>query len=169
MSELTIRIKKNPDGSATLSCTRADGSVTWQRAHGQQGRFFPLHDLTHYTVESVLGFGSGFFGLVAAGWDIQETGGQGARGPLPPEAITVEHIVGSLDAERAGGTTWTAAEFNAQAALFAATHGLAEPRMLMDTELERLRAVREELLARWRALPPGETLELSFTNERESP
>jgi len=167
MSDLVIRIKKNADGSAVLSCARADGTITWQRAQGQQGRFFPLHDLTHYTVETVLGFSSGFFGLVAAGWDIQDTGGKGVRGPLPREAITVEHIVGSLDAERAGGSTWTAAEFNAQAARFAATHGLAEPRMVTDAELERLREVRQELFARWRALPPGEVLELPF--DRHAP
>ena len=51
MASLTIRIKKNTDGSAALSCTRADGSVTWQRQVGAQGRFFPLHDLTHSAVE----------------------------------------------------------------------------------------------------------------------
>src|SRR2546430_9090725 len=55
MNDLLIRIKKKSDGSAALSCLRADGSVTWQRQNGQQGRFFPLHDLTHYAVETVLG------------------------------------------------------------------------------------------------------------------
>jgi len=28
---ITIRIKKNPDGRTSLSCTRADGTTTWQR------------------------------------------------------------------------------------------------------------------------------------------
>jgi len=67
MNELLIRIKKKGDGSAALSCLRADGSVTWQRQNGQQGRFFPLHDLTHYAVETVLGHTRGFYGLVAKG------------------------------------------------------------------------------------------------------
>src|SRR5205085_4529315 len=51
MPDLIIRIKKKTDGAAALSCTRADGSVTWQRQDGQLGRFFPLHDLTHFAVE----------------------------------------------------------------------------------------------------------------------
>src|SRR5215207_7563384 len=66
---LTIRIKKNADGTAALTCTRADGSVTWQRQQGTQGMFFPRHDLTHFAVETVLGHRRGFYGLVADGWD----------------------------------------------------------------------------------------------------
>lgn len=65
---LRISIKKKPDGSAALSLRRADGSVTWQRQEGIQGRCFPLHDLTHYAVETVLGLDQAFFGLVASGW-----------------------------------------------------------------------------------------------------
>jgi hypothetical protein len=29
---LTIRMKKNPDGETSLTCTRGDGTVTWQPA-----------------------------------------------------------------------------------------------------------------------------------------
>jgi len=53
---MLIRIKKKTDGAAALSCVRPDGTVTWQRQDGLQGRFFPLHDLTHYAVETVLDF-----------------------------------------------------------------------------------------------------------------
>ena len=48
--------RRKTNGAAALSCERADGSVTWQRQEGQLGRFFPLHDLTHFAVETVLGF-----------------------------------------------------------------------------------------------------------------
>ena len=61
MPDLIIRIKKKTDGEAALTCERADGSVTWQRQEGQLGRFFPLHDLTHFAVESVLGFDARVF------------------------------------------------------------------------------------------------------------
>jgi len=47
MPDLVIQIKKKTDGFATLSCRRADGSVTWQRQDGRHARFFPFHDLTH--------------------------------------------------------------------------------------------------------------------------
>ena len=39
MSELTVLLKKKADGSAALSCRRADGSVTWQRQEGDQSYF----------------------------------------------------------------------------------------------------------------------------------
>ena len=110
MSDLLIRIKKKNDGSAALSCLRADGSVTWQRQNGLQGRFFPLHDLTHYAVETVLGHTRGFYGLVAEGWDLTDFGNPWRRGPLPPEALVSEFIVGFLDRERGAGVEWSAAE-----------------------------------------------------------
>src|SRR5207244_10961202 len=111
MNELLIRIKKKSDGSAALSCLRADGSVTWQRQNGQQGRFFPLHDLTHYAVETVLGYAPGFYGLVAEGWDLSDFGNPCPRGPLPPQALVPEFIVGFLYQERGGGVVGVAAVF----------------------------------------------------------
>lgn len=74
MPDLVVRIKKKTDGSAALSCVRADGTTTWQRQEGQLGRFFPLHDLTHLAVETVLGFRRAFFGLLAEGWDMSDFG-----------------------------------------------------------------------------------------------
>ena len=65
MAELLIQLTKRPDGGAVLRCVRGDGTVTWQRHEGAHGRFFPLHDLTHYAVETTLGFRSGFYGLIA--------------------------------------------------------------------------------------------------------
>ena len=80
MPDLFIRIKKKSDGSAALSCLRSDGSVTWQRQDGALGRFFPLHDLTHYAVESELGHSRGFYGLVAGGWNLTDFGKPWPRG-----------------------------------------------------------------------------------------
>lgn len=54
MPEL-IRMTKQADGGAVLHCVRADGSVTWRRHEGRQAAFFPLHDLSHYPVETGLG------------------------------------------------------------------------------------------------------------------
>jgi hypothetical protein len=79
MPALAIQIEKRADGRATLRCTRGDGSVTWQVQRARHAAFFPLHDLTHYAVETVLGFRRGFFGLIADGWDIDDTTGKGRR------------------------------------------------------------------------------------------
>jgi len=166
MNELLIRIKKKGDGSAALSCLRADGSVTWQRQNGQQGRFFPLHDLTHYAVETVLGHTRGFYGLVAKGWDLTDFGNPWPRGPLPAEALVSEFIVGVLDRERGAGVEWSAADLGAAAATYFAQHKLDTPCVVTDDDLRNVRDKRRELFAQWATLPAGETLELPFTGTR---
>src|SRR6185369_5353749 len=88
---------------------------------------------------------------VAEGWDIEDTGGKGARGPLPAEAIEVERIVGLFDSERGSGTLWTLEEFNEFA-----------PRALSSEEILKVRALRAKLFQEWHATPRGQSLELKF-------
>lgn len=164
--ELLIRIKKKPDGSAALSGTRADGSVTWQRQDGKIGQVFPLHDLTHYAVETTLGFRSAFYGLLADGWNISDFGTPEMKPRLTAEALLAETIVGCFDLERMTGTQSTLDEINARVAEYAAENGL-EPRPLTDEDVTRVRTMRSELFARWRALEPGEALELPFSRPPE--
>jgi hypothetical protein len=159
---LIIEFAKQKDGSAVLRCTRADGSVTWQKQEGKHAAFFPLHDLTHYAVETELGFRRGFFGLIVEGWDIAETTGTTPRGALPPETLEVEYFVSAFSAERASGDATTAAEFNQLAATFAEAKGMPQPRQLSDQELLRVRSRFDELAAKWRALPTDAAIQLSF-------
>ncbi|MEY2482602.1 MAG: hypothetical protein QOK24_1130 [Verrucomicrobiota bacterium] len=159
---MLLQFTKQMDGGALLGCVRADSSKTWQKQRGDRAAFFPLHDLTHYAVETELGFAHGFYGLIAAGWDIEDTTGKGTRGSLPNEALEVEYMVGALGAERAGDAISTAEEFNQLAATFAHARGMPEPRALTDEELARVRARIDELFLRWRTLQPGATLELVF-------
>lgn len=161
-SALVIAIQKKTDGSASLACRRADGSVTWQRQAGAQGRFFPRHDLTHYAVETVLAMDQAFYGLVASGWEFSDFGHPWPRGPMPAAAIAAELIVGYLDAERAAGVTWSAEEFNAKAAAYHDAHGGAPGFALREADLDLIRQTRAALFARWDALPGGATLELPF-------
>lgn len=158
---LQVEIVKRADGGAVLRCTRADGSVTWQRIGGAQAGFFPRHDLTHVAVETVLGTTESFLRLIAAGWTVEETTGMGTRGPLPPEALLVERLVGMLDVERGTSSHWRAAEFAEQIAA-------AEPRLegltmrLTDHALDAIRARRAELFAQWDAVPLGEALRITL-------
>jgi len=147
---LQIDIAKHPDGSTALRCTRADGSVTWQK-QTKHAAHFVLHDLTHYAVETALGYRRGFFGLISEGWDAEDTTGKGEPGRLPMEAIEVEQIVGLFDTERGSGTLWTADEFNAFA-----------PRGLTQEQILNVRALRGKLFEQWFALEPGQKLELQF-------
>jgi hypothetical protein len=148
MPELILQFTKRKDSGALLRCVRADGSATWHRQDDNRAAFFPLHDLTDYAVETELSFGCGFYGLIASGWDIADTTGQGALGRLPDEAIEVEYIVGSLGAERAGDSACTTKEFNDLAAAFAKTRGRPEPRPLTDAELARVRSRIDKLSTR---------------------
>jgi len=169
MPDVLIRIKKKTDGSSALSCVRGDGSTTWQRQHGAQGRFFPLHDLTHYAVESVLGFHSAFFGLLASGWDISDFEKSEMRTRMPGEATLAELIVGFFDLERATGERPVEADFNWKVQTYHEDHGLPTPAFkISDEQIARIRSLRADLFARWAAVPPGDAMELSFTSEAES-
>ena len=158
---LLIRLTKKQDGGGVLRCVRADGSATWQAQKNRHAGFFALHDLTHFAVESALGYRRGFYGLIAEGWDVEDTTGKGVRGPLPEEAGEVEHLVGLFDRERSGGVIWTAEEFN-EFAWGQASSPHPEPRRLTEADLSRVRALRGKLFSEWSALAPGGTIELSF-------
>lgn len=96
--------------------------------------FFPPHDLTHYAVESVLDYDCGFYGLVADGWDLADFGAPWPRGKLP----------GDLD---------PAAQNSPD---------LPVPRPVNESELSAIRQLQDRLHAQWRALPPGEAMEVEF-------
>jgi hypothetical protein len=149
---MKVEIVKRADGGGVLRCTRADGSVTWQKQekHGAQ---FALHDLTHFAVETTLDYRRGFFGLIAEGWDIEDTTGKGKRGALPDETTEAERIVGLFDMERLAGAIFTAEEMNgvSQAA-----------RRLADEEILAVRKRRGELFRQWSAIPVGGTLQLLY-------
>jgi hypothetical protein len=162
MPALSIKITKRTDGSTVLKCVRADGTETWQKQQGLHAAFFARHDLTHFVVETELGVRTAFFGLIADGWTIEQTGQRGVGTKVHPDAIFVENVVGTLDSERASGSRWTADEFNENTARFAANGGRPVPRKVTDDELARIRQRRAELFSAWAALPAGETLELTF-------
>ncbi len=163
MAGLTIRIKKNTDGTAALSCTRADGTVTWQRQQGAQGLFFPRHDLTHFAVETVLEYRSAFYGLIATGWNISDFGPPWPRGRITEEAGVAELIVSFLDAERASQARWSAEDFNDKTAIYYREHEIpTTPPTLSDDDLARIRQRRAELFTEWEAVSPGSAIELRF-------
>jgi hypothetical protein len=159
MPGLIVRIKKKTDGAAALSCERADGSVTWQRQDGQLGRFFPMHDLTHFAVESVLGLHEAFYGMIASGKDIADTG----KKPVPEQAHLSEVIVGFFDLERRTGDLAGAGELNARIETYFGDKKLPVPAFRMtDEQVAAIRRRRAELFEQWQTVPPGETLELRF-------
>lgn len=126
---------------------------------------FPPHDLTHFAVETTLGYRRGFYGLVADGWNVEDFVAPWPRGPIPAEALEGELIVGCFDAERRSGARWAAADFNAHAVTFIAAsrtpHSFRVPDFT-DDMIARVRAARDALFARWWALGPGGDLVIEF-------
>lgn len=159
---MNVQMTKRPDGDVVLRCVRRDGSATWQR-HEKHAHFFSFHDLTHFAVETTLGFSNGFYGLIAAGWDITDTTGKGARGKLPPEAILVEHVVGLLHSERAGGAAPLSADgFNTEIGKML---GTGHEFLVTDTQLSKVRNRMQELHRLWAEVPAGATFELTFDSD----
>jgi hypothetical protein len=164
---IVIRIKKGTDGRNALTCTRADGTTTWQRQQGGQAAFFPKHDLTHYAVETALGLRRGFYGLVAAGWEFSDFGSPWPRGKLPPEANISEMIVGFFDLERSTGEPGSARDLNQMLAEYCAENGLPPKRQLTEEDVARVRATRAKLFEQWDAVEPGGALEVVFDIEAQ--
>ena len=154
MASLTIELKKTKDGRPSLACVRADGTRTWARVHP----FFPTHDLTHCAVESVLGFDEAFFGLIAAGWEIDQFTLPGAARSMPPQAMCTENIVGHLER----GVAIDAAEMNVALAASTLAQGGVTCAAVSDEQLAAIRALRSSLVDRWFELPEGETLSVPF-------
>jgi hypothetical protein len=156
--DLLIHIKKGRDGPDVLTCVRPDGSATWQRVHAA----FPIHDLTHYAVETTLGLRNGFLGLVAQGWDIEDFGTPWPRGPLPAEAGWVECVVGVFWQEYLGREEFPLAEVNARLAAVLGSYEGVLRRELTAAEVEQIRSRLRELAERWAEVPVGGALERSF-------
>ena len=150
---MVIQIKKGKDGPDSLACVRADGSRTWSRLHS----FFPAHDLTHYAVESVLGYDKAFFGLIAGGRDLGET-----ERNLEPQALWAENIVGLFDRERLSGGLVSAAEFNQWLDQILSQQNVPRCPPVTEQQLQAIRDLRDGLHRRWGAIAAGETLAIPF-------
>ncbi|MBI2813531.1 MAG: hypothetical protein HYX71_04550 [Opitutae bacterium] len=158
---MKVKLKKHAGGEAVVTFVRTDGSAASGRIGS--GGFGAVHDLTHYAVETTLGLRQGFYGLLAQGWDIQDFEVKGAAHQLPDEAIVTECIVGQLGNAVFAGREPAVEEFNwlVRSAVDGVRPGAAVP--VIDAESLRLIwHTLEALLARWRALPPGETLGLDY-------
>ena len=154
---LRIEIKKTHDGRPSLACVRADASRTWARVHP----FLPTHDLAHYAVESVLGIDDAFFGLIAQGWAIDDFASPGVVRRLPAAAMYVERVVGYVERGMAPDAAALASALALDGTTAAEPTGAEFP-AVTEEQLAAITALRAACIAEWRALPPGETLRLTF-------
>ncbi len=170
---VSLRLKKGRDGPSTLAIIRPDGSAAVHRVPDA----FPVHDLTHYSVESVLQLQGSFLSLMGTGWEFADFGAPWPRGPLPAEAAWTEEVVGLFWQERwPNGSFRTLKELNQAVGVIAiklreagTSHGAPDPdllaRRLAEPEVEDIRRRLGALIAQWRTLEAGETLVLPFPPE----
>jgi hypothetical protein len=159
---MKLRIKKKTDGDAVVTFVRADGSTTSGRLGS--GGFGAMHDLTHYVVECSLRLPSGFLGLLAQGWNIPDFEIKGPVARLPDEAVVAECIVGQLTNAVFGGQVLSVEEFNWMVgqAVAGVRPGATAPSVSAET-LAHMQQQLDDLLSQWRALSPGQTLELEYS------
>ena len=158
MPKLKVKFTRGKDKKDVLAVTREDGSTSWQ--HQQPG--IPVHDLTHFAVESSLGLKNGFYGLLSQGWDITRLTAKDVRTLLPPEGFWTELVVGLIQTERLAPEPFSAAEFNELLMKEQNERGMKIDRILTDEELNLIRVSFLDLYSRWRQLQPGEALQLEF-------
>ncbi len=158
---LALRFKKSADGGVVVSFVRADGTSTTGRLG--QGGFGAVHDLAHYAVETTLGLRRAFLGLIAEGRDLADFEVKHANRDWPDEALLAECIVGQLTNGVFSGVEPAVEEFNwlVRSAL-AGARPEAEFAAIDEAAYRAMRVRLAELLARWQALPTGETLALEF-------
>jgi len=155
---LTVRLTRGRDAKDLLTCVRSDGSSTWTRLNP----FFPVHDLTHLAVESTLGLDRAFYGLIAEGWHISTFAEPGASRRLPPEGVWTEMAVSAIQRFDTPGGPLSVEEVNdfIDAGMLDKPVGFA--RRITERELETILATVATLRGRWRALGPGESMEIQF-------
>jgi hypothetical protein len=154
---------KRADRPDVLTCLREDGSSSWMHERPS----FVYHDLAHYAAETTFGYRYGFFGLVRSGWELSSA--DFGRDPITKQRFPwpdptgaplepVEYVVSLLQREhRSQGVTED--DFHDAMKMYV---GDSRPRI----PEERLTAARQtlcDLYARWEHVPPGGTLELTFS------
>ena len=155
--KMKIEIRKYSSKPNMLVCVREDGSTAWQ-SYGNQSNFFPYHDLTHFVVETELGFWEGFYGMISAGRSIEETGVD-----VPDGAQVAESLAGLLSTVGAQGAM-TFEEVKAVVDQQLADIGLP-PVELSEVQLSIVRTRCAELFLQWQELEDGDSLRLDFPDK----
>lgn len=155
---LSIRIAKGRNGPNVLTCTRPDGTSTWAKVQD----YFPIHDITHFVVETILCIPDAFYSLVLAGWDIESFAEKGASQRFPPQANLVEALVGRLQRDLLPDPVYTVESFNEEVESVLDGIGNTQRRPVTQEELTLMRLRLREIVGQWSALGPGESLNLTF-------
>lgn len=157
---MTITFQKKED-SATINITRSDGSTTGNKTN----HIGVIHDLCHYAVEEAMGFKKAFFGLIDAGYDIDDFEKMGHQRPpelipehLPVEAKQAEHMAGLFQLSLIDPGVLLYFRENLKMALD--VHGIPFPDDLDDSLILTIADKLRGLIEQWKDLPVDAKLTL---------
>ena len=155
---MEIKLTKNSSGDHILSCKRNDGTITWK----QVTNFFISHDICHYAVETVIPFNNAFFGMVAAGIDIEnfDLPKDQRNFQFSEEAILAEHLVNLLTIEISQGKMENLLELFS--GIYEEHVGTNLYKIVTKEKLEEIRTKFSGLMQQWRSLPENQTMTLLF-------
>ena len=111
---------------------------------------------------SKMPFNDGWEEYGASGWSFEAFAAAEERARIPPEAVWVELVVNQFLTEAPSGELYDADAFHENLSRAGEKMGLAQTRRLEADEIARVRGRIVTLVSRWRALEPGDTLELPF-------
>ena len=156
---MLIQFTKNSGKSHTIKYIRDNGTVTWMQANA----FFVRHDLSHYALEKTLGYKTAFNGMINNGMNIRDFESREKRMSMSitAEAWYAENMANLFLIEVEQGNF---EDFNLvqQKAFSTMNKKLTAPLLSLE-RIEDIRIYLRELLQQWNQLPPGQTLELSFS------
>lgn len=160
---MTIRFSKGQGKRDTLTVVRDDGTSTWSALTPG----FATHDFMHYALETTLGYKDAFLGLVGSGLAIEDFGevdpATGRKPQLPAEAIVAETTVQTLWQYWMTGDWPDAGALSDLLEIAWRQFDLPAPERITSEQLHKTREVFEGVLRQWEQVPPGRSLELTFT------
>jgi hypothetical protein len=154
---LTLRFTRISPTRHRFEYRRADGTG---EAVEMETRGLLFHDLLHYAVESEAGLRGSFYGILGriGGYEELSVAGGAALGG---EVAITERVVGAVTGALHADDLDEAA-FVAQATEFLDIYDERAPRWFTPAFVVAVRERMRQLLGRWKAIPFGETLELTF-------
>jgi hypothetical protein len=166
--KLIFELKKRADAKAQLVLVREDGTRTMGTVGPAEG-FGPVHDLTHFAIESTLALDEGFLGMCASGWEIADFEVKGTAARLPREAIFAEVAAGELSRQLMMRQVSSLEDFlwAVDLTLKRQGDGFARP----EVTQAQFDAIHERIAdewRKWRDLAPNGTLQLIYVSRRRS-
>ena len=155
---MIIQLTKNGAKPNIIKYIRDNGTETWMYIDD----FFVRHDISHFILESVLGYHTAFNGMINQGMDIRDFENKEKRAALAvtDEAYYAENLANLFLIEIVQGEF---SDFNTvQQDAFVSWNNQFPEICLADDKITQIRFQLRELLHQWEKLPEGEKMELIF-------